>query len=65
MPHVHFLDGNVGTINYLMKNIEPEKQDGTIEYYYSGRTVNDEELQKIQKYLLRLEEMEKIGEEQK
>lgn len=63
MPHVHFLDGNVGTINYLMKNIDPEDNDGSIEYYYSGRKVNEEESQKIEKYLLRLDEMEKIGEE--
>lgn len=34
MPQVHFLDGNVGTINYLMKNIEPENNNGSIEYYY-------------------------------
>jgi len=61
MPQVHFLDGNVGTINYLMKNIEPENNCRTIEYYYSGeRVTKKEELERIEKYLLRLDEMERI-----
>lgn len=62
MPQVHFLDGNVGTINFLMKNIEPEKNNGFVEYYYSGKKVTEKkELERIERYLLRLEKMEKIG----
>lgn len=61
MPQVHFLDGNVGTINYLMKNIEPENNNGSIEYYYSGKEVTEKkELERIERYLLRLDEMAKI-----
>lgn len=61
MPHVHFLDGNVGTINQLIKNIEPEMNKQTIDFYYSGKIVDDkQELLRIKKYMLRLDEMEKI-----
>lgn len=61
MPHVHFLDGNVGTVNQLMKNIEPETNKQTVDFYYSGKAVDDQqELQRIKKYMLRLDEMEKI-----
>lgn len=61
MPDVHFLDGNVGTVNQLMKNIEPETNKQTVDFYYSGKAVDDQqELQRIKKYMLRLDEMEKI-----
>lgn len=61
MPHVHFLDGNVGTIKQLIKNIDLEMNEQCVDYYYSGKKVDDEqELTRIKKYMLRLNEMEKI-----
>lgn len=61
MPQVHFLDGNLGTINFLIKNIEPEKSVSSVEYYYSGKKVTDKkELKRIDRYLARLDEMERI-----
>ena len=61
--HIKFLDGNAGTVNYLIKltNLKPEMQTKKIpqvEYFYSGRKVTQpEELARLEKYLRRLEEM--------
>jgi len=61
--HIKFLDGNEGTINYLIKlaNLKPElqtKKIPQIEYFYSGRKVTQsEELLRLEKYLRRLDEM--------
>lgn len=61
MPQVHFLDGNTGTINQLIKNIDSEMNSFSVEYYYSGKKVTDEkELKRIERYLSRLDEMEQI-----
>lgn len=61
MPQVHFLDGNTGTINQLIKNIDSEMNSFSVEYYYSGKKVTDEkELKRIKRYLSRLDEMEQI-----
>ena len=62
-PHIKFLDGNEGTVNYLIKltNLKPETQTKKIpqiEYFYSGRKVTQpEELARLEKYLRRLDEM--------
>ena len=62
-PHIKFLDGNEGTINYLIKltNLKPNptsKKIPQVEYFYSGRKVTQaEELARLEKYLRRLDEM--------
>jgi len=61
LPQVHLLDGNLGTINYLIKNIELEDLESSVEYYYSGQRVLGKELQRIECYLKRLEKMKDIG----
>ena len=61
LPHVHLLDGNRGTINYLMKNIELENLESSVEYYYSAKRVSGEELKRIERYLERLKNMKDIG----
>ena len=61
LPHVHLLDGNRGTINYLMKNIELENLESSVEYYYSAKRVSGEELKRIELYLERLKNMKDIG----
>lgn len=60
--HVKFVDGNGGTVNkliqelkYLNDNVEGSQ---TVDYYYSGTKVSDEEeLWKLDKCLERLDEM--------
>ena len=49
------------TINYLIKNIELEDLESSVEYYYSGQRVLGKELQRIECYLKRLEKMKDIG----
>ena len=61
LTQVHLLDGNLGTINYLIKNIELEDLESSVEYYYSGQRVLGKELQRIECYLKRLEKMKDIG----
>ena len=61
LPHVHLLDGNRGTINYLMKNIELENLESSVEYYYSAKRVSGKELKRIERYLERLKNMKDIG----
>ena len=48
---------SLGTINYLIKNIELEDLESSVEYYYSGQRVLGKELQRIECYLKRLEKM--------
>ncbi len=60
--HVKFLDGNEGTINYLIRlanlNPEPSKKIPHVEYFYSGRRVTSpKELARLENYLRRLDEM--------
>ena len=52
---------SLGTINYLIKNIELEDLESSVEYYYSGQRVLGKELQRIECYLKRLEKMKDIG----
>ncbi|MBQ7704747.1 MAG: glutamate racemase [Selenomonadaceae bacterium] len=62
-PHIKFLDGNAGTLNYLIKlanlKIDTEsKKIPHVEYFYSGRRVTSEkELARLEKYLRRLDDM--------
>lgn len=60
--HVKFVDGNEGTVNKLLQELQRLEEDSshiqTIEYYYSGTKVSDdEELLKLNKCLNRLDEM--------
>ena len=65
---IEIIDGNIGVSNYL-KNIlikngvldnNNDKLCGTVEYYYSGRAVDDKELEHIKMLHRRLEVMRKI-----
>ena len=65
---IEIIDGNIGVSNYL-KNIlikngvldnNDDKLCGTVEYYYSGRAVDDKELEHIKMLHRRLEVMRKI-----
>ena len=61
--HIKFLDGNEGTLNQLIRltnlKIDPStKKNSHVEYFYSGRRVTEKsELDRLQKYLQRLDEM--------
>ncbi|MBR6013315.1 MAG: glutamate racemase [Selenomonadaceae bacterium] len=61
--HIKILDGNSGTVNRLieladLKIDSAEKNFPHVEYFYSGRRVNSpNELQRLEKYLKRLDEM--------
>ena len=57
--HVSLVDGNAGTVRELIRRLKErnllEKQTPSIEYYYSGRRVQDkEELHRLESYLQRL-----------
>ena len=62
-PHIKFVDGNAGTLNYLIKlaNLQVDtesKKFPHVEYFYSGRRVTSEkELARLEKYLRRLDDM--------
>lgn len=62
-PHMKILDGNAGTLNQLIRltNLKinsDSKKISQVEYFYSGRKVTSaDELARLQKYLLRLDEM--------
>ena len=61
--HVKILDGNEGTVNHLinlanLKKVSAEKNFPHVEYFYSGRRVTSQnELERLKKYLQRLDEM--------
>lgn len=55
--HVHLVDGNEGTIRQLSKYIEHLSDEQSVEYYFSGRKANQEDLHKIQCYMDRLDQM--------
>lgn len=61
--HVKILDGNEGTVNHLinlanLKKVSDEKNFPRVEYFYSGRRVTSQnELERLKKYLRRLDEM--------
>ena len=61
---VDFIDGSVGTVNYLKKILEERKQlennHGIVEYYMSGRPVyREEELERLSMLHERLDKMMK------
>ena len=65
-PHVKLLDGNAGTLNYLIKlaglKAEASEKIPRVEYFYSGRRVTSEkELARLEKYLRRLDEMYEVN----
>ncbi len=59
--HVRLIDGNEGTLKELMRRLPREDSrpgSGSVEYYYSGRRVTEPaELERIGKYLCRLDDM--------
>ena len=64
-PHMKFVDGNEGTLKELARRmkIEPSAPRGAIDirYYYSGRLIDDSsEIERIEKYLRRLDRMIEI-----
>ena len=60
MPeNMHFVDGNEGTVRELMRQLDArhglENLPQTVDYYYSGRSVEDAaELARIERYMERL-----------
>ncbi len=62
---VAFIDGSVGTVNYLKRILEDkgllETNQGTVEYYTSGRRITDcEQLQRMELLHKKLEQMLKL-----
>ena len=61
MPeNMHFVDGNEGTVRELMRQLDArhglENLPQTVDYYYSGRRVEDTaELARIARYMERLD----------
>lgn len=61
--HVSFLDGNEGTINKLYLELEKNKlleniDKREVEFYYSGKKISEKkEIERIERYLERLEKM--------
>ena len=58
---IHFVDGNEGTIKQLIRKL-PDKAypSQKIEYYFSSRAVDNEELEKIHSYLEQLDKVYNI-----
>ena len=62
-PSVQYVDGVEGTLRQLLRmlpNYKEEKEQGNVEYYYSGQAVTEEEQQEIQNYLRQLDKVENI-----
>lgn len=56
--HIHFVDGNRGTVRHLMNYVYDSFGQQDITYYYSGKKVKDQkELERIQNYMERLDKM--------
>lgn len=65
MPWIHFTDGNAGTIRQLSRKLNELKsyhpgEEGKVSYFFSGREVNEEEYEQIQRYMHRLDAMYEI-----
>lgn len=58
--HIHFVDGNKGTITHLFNKLEYAESEFDLEVYYSSRKINQEEMKDIVKYFYRLDSMYKI-----
>lgn len=55
---IHFVDGNEGTINHLIRKLSDKDESSTqVEYYFSSRKVNTQELDKINNYLKQLDKV--------
>lgn len=58
--NIHFVDGNEGTINQLIRVAKKDKNPGTeakVSYYYSGKEVTEEEKSEIENYMRQLDKM--------
>ena len=58
--NIHFVDGNEGTINQLIrvtKKDENSKTVAKVSYYYSGKEVTEEEKSEIENYMRQLDKM--------
>ena len=65
-PNIKILDGNAGTVNELIRRtkLKPARAEKVplVKFYYSGRLVTDStELARLEKFLLRLDEMEGLS----
>lgn len=57
---IHFVDGNEGTVNQLIRVATVDKNPGAeakVTYYYSGKEVSKEEKNEIEHYLSQLDKM--------
>lgn len=56
---IHFVDGNEGTIKQLIRKLPQDHHPSSfhVEYYFSGRKVNQEEYQHIQTLFCQLEKV--------
>ena len=55
---IHFVDGNEGTIKQLIRKLPDKEYTGQkIEYYFSSRKINNEELKDIHMYLKQLDKV--------
>lgn len=59
--HIHFVDGNSGTINHLFHQIPYIKDKQSLEIYYSSRLISDEELNNLNIYFDLLKEVHDIN----
>ena len=61
--HTAYVDGIDGTLRQLLRKL-PEREDkktaGSVEYYYSGQAVTEEERKEIEQYLRQLDKVEHI-----
>ncbi len=59
---IYFVDGNEGTINQLLRNLPPETKTchQSVEYYFSGKQASKKDLENIECWMQRLEEMYKL-----
>lgn len=60
---IHFIDGNEGTINQLIRVVKEREVTnglGKVSYYYSGREVTEEERTEIELYMRQLDKMYNI-----
>ncbi len=58
--HIHFVDGNQGTINHLLSQLDLKQESHHLDIYYSKEKINDEELNNIQVYFNKLDEVYNI-----
>lgn len=57
---IHFVDGNEGTINQLLRVTEEtgkSQTPGKVHYYYSGKEISEEERMEIETYMRQLDKV--------